>query len=713
MSKVNKKKCTVIIPIYKNLEITKRAIESALPDIKKNKSELILINDCSPTEKMKETLNQIHNENKEFITLITNDKNLGFVKSVNKAFKLVKKTDVIILNSDVITPKNWLTILLKESNKYPLLGTLTPLSNNSTITSFPLPNIGSELLLDFNVDDINNLFKTDLPSVKTHTGVGFCMLIKQKCFEKTGFFNEELFGKGYGEENDYCLRAIKKGFQNYITPNLYCHHVGNVSFGDSSNQMIENAVNILNKKYPEYSIKIQEWILSNPLKSTRIIRILEAAKIKKIPFILSITHSLGGGTQQHINEIIKNSKNAINFILKGFSSKKKSLSLTIYWNDKLIEVFENINLEIILKILNNINFNLIHLHHIIGIPLPVIEWLLKEKSSLINTFHDFYMINGNTNLTDKNGNFAGINSKSSDHLLNQYFKFEDNTKINLLIKKIIEKSSANIFPSNSTLILFEKAYGFIPNARVIPHENIKINSIKKIINKKIKIGLIGAISLEKGACLAEGLAKLSKLDNYFKTKIKYLLIGYSCFPNGYLEKTGEYKNEDLINKIFENDLDGIIFTARWPETFSYTLSTAIESELPIIAPNIGAFPERLSNYPNKLIYSLEDDEKEITQKIINFIPLKNEKIVNTHTLSDFYSDEYYQLSSFNNKKVNYYDLFKLLNSISQKEINSPALSSLKKKIFFASKKIYNNKYLNPLFKKLTKKYINKIANLLR
>ena len=40
---------------------------------------------------MKETLNQIYNQNKEFITLITNDKNLGFVKSVNKAFKLVKK----------------------------------------------------------------------------------------------------------------------------------------------------------------------------------------------------------------------------------------------------------------------------------------------------------------------------------------------------------------------------------------------------------------------------------------------------------------------------------------------------------------------------------------------------------------------------------------------------------------------------------------------
>ena len=221
------------------------------------------------------------------------------------------------------------------------------------------------------------------------------------------------------------------------------------------------------------------------------------------------------------------------------------------------------------------------------------------------------------------------------------------------------------------------------------------------------------LSLEKGAYIAEQLAKLSKLDKFYRKKIKYLLIGYSCLPNGYLESMGEYKNEELINKIFENDLDGIIFTARWPETFSYTLSTAIESELPIIAPNIGAFPERLSNYPKKLIYSLDDDAKEITKKIINFIPLKNSKMIKKHKFSTFYSDEYYKLSSFNNKKINNNDLFKVLDSFTQEEINTPSVSSLKNKIFFTAKKIYNNKYLNPFFNKFNKKYINRIANLLR
>ena len=707
--KKSKYKCTVIIPIYKNVEITKRAIESALPDIKINESELILINDCSPSEKMEQTLNKIKNENKKIIKIISNKNNLGFVKSVNKGFKLAKGKDIVILNSDVITPKKWLTKLLGDSNKYPLLGTLTPLSNNSTITSFPLPNIGSELLLEFDVDEINNLFKEDLPLVKTYTGVGFCMLIKQKCLEKTGFLNEELFGKGYGEENDYCLRAIKKGFHNYITPNLYCHHIGEVSFGESSNQMKEDAIKTIDKIYPNYSKQIQEWILLNPLKESRIIRILEFVKIKKIPLILFITHSLGGGTQTHIDDVIKNSKNSLNFILKGFSPNQESLSLNIYWNDKLIEVFENINADNILNILNNINYNLIHLHHIVGIPSFLIEWLSKLKSPLVITFHDFYMINGNPNLTDKNGNFSGIDSKNSDHQISWFFKFDKN--ISLLVKQIILKSSANIFPSESTLILFKKAFGYIPHARVIPHETVTNNSINLSIDKKIKIGLIGALSIEKGASLAEKLARLSKLDKVYRTKIDFLLIGYTCIPNGYLESTGEYNDDELIKKIIENNFDGIIFTSRCPETFSYTLSKAIETELPIIAPEIGAFPERLANYENKLIYSLVDNEKVIIKKILDFIPLKKRKNIRKHKISNFYLDEYNKFPSFNNKKINNYDLFKELNNISPKKIRSS--SSLKNKLFLTISRIYNNKYLNKVLKKVPKKYTSRIAKFLR
>ena len=41
--------------------------------------------------------------------------------------------------------------------------------------------------------------------------------------------------------------------------------------------------------------------------------------------------------------------------------------------------------------------------------------------------------------------------------------------------------------------------------------------------------------------------------------------------------------------------DAVWFPALWPETYSYTLSAALEAGLPIIAPNLGAFAERLQD----------------------------------------------------------------------------------------------------------------------
>ena len=39
------------------------------------------------------------------------------------------------------------------------------------------------------------------------------------------------------------------------------------------------------------------------------------------------------------------------------------------------------------------------------------------------------------------------------------------------------------------------------------------------------------------------------------------------------------------------------FPGQWPETYSYTLSDAIDAGLPIVATRIGAFPERLEGRP--------------------------------------------------------------------------------------------------------------------
>src|SRR5690606_36684009 len=42
---------------------------------------------------------------------------------------------------------------------------------------------------------------------------GFCLLIRRAVLDEVGFFDEERFAAGYGEENDYCLRARAAGWR--------------------------------------------------------------------------------------------------------------------------------------------------------------------------------------------------------------------------------------------------------------------------------------------------------------------------------------------------------------------------------------------------------------------------------------------------------------------------------------------------------------------
>ena len=81
-------------------------------------------------------------------------------------------------------------------------------------------------------------------------------------------------------------------------------------------------------------------------------------------------------------------------------------------------------------------------------------------------------------------------------------------------------------------------------------------------------------------------------------------------------------NEDLGRLIELERADVIVFPALWPETYCYTLSAAMASGLPIIAPALGAFPERLASYPNALILSWQSSAADWNDAILGFVTPK-------------------------------------------------------------------------------------------
>jgi hypothetical protein len=114
------------------------------------------------------------------------------------------------------------------------------------------------------------------------TAVGFCMALSRSAIEQVGFFDEVLFGKGYGEENDFSLRAVNQGLRNVLCDDVYIAHLGGRSFGPTGLKPDQSSMQRLLSRHPEYLEHVQAFIDSDPL-ATRRNEILQALSLAGVP----------------------------------------------------------------------------------------------------------------------------------------------------------------------------------------------------------------------------------------------------------------------------------------------------------------------------------------------------------------------------------------------------------------------------------------------
>lgn len=618
---------SVILPIYRDIELTRECLNRCLPAIIAEKGRLVLINDASPEAGMQAMLEEFKAQNPRTITLIRNPQNQGFTASVNIGLEVAEGDDVVLLNSDVLTPRNWLQILRKEATRNKHIGTITPLSNNSTITSIPERNVGSDQFLRYDVDIINQAFELELPLVIAPTGIGFCMFISAQCLARVGKLDVENFGKGYGEENDFCQRALKAGFLNALTPNLYCHHIGSVSFGKSTRSRMEKANHTIQRLHPNYHLDVATWIARDQLAPARILRTLQISKQVGRAIVLHINHSLGGGTTKYVNSLLASSSHEIlHIVLNGKRNDKDPLKITFGWPGQ--GAFEEIGVsdnQNALLLLAALGVDCVHIHHLVGVPREIIDWILEENSPPhIITFHDYYLINGNPFLTNSKGEYVGIEASPLDSLLHKTFSHPFSYKSwRDESKRLIQGSDCNIFPSNDTYQHYVKAFSAIPNSQIVAHDNVNALTCNQDQQgrqagntERYQVVALGALSREKGADFIEKTARASKL---LKNSLEFKIIGIAYRKLQFVDQSGAYQDEDLQRLIRVNLSDCIFFASRCPETYSYTLSEAICSGLPIVAPQIGSFPERLRSHPCCLLYDPEISPRELASKIKDFL----------------------------------------------------------------------------------------------
>ncbi|HQA04638.1 MAG TPA: glycosyltransferase, partial [Thermodesulfovibrio thiophilus] len=221
----------IIIPVFNGFHYLNPLFNSIL----KNTNEpynLIIIDDASTDYRVVEYLNKLKETYPGKIILKRNKKNRGFTSSVNEGLR-ISNNNVVILNTDIEVPPGWLYRLMKPIFENPQISSTTPFTNAGTICSFPeflkdnkLPaNIFSE-----QIDEIFSGITLNDCLIELPTGIGFCMGLNKKALREVGIFDEKNFPVGYGEENDWCMRAKNRGFVNVIIPNLFVYHKHGGSF---------------------------------------------------------------------------------------------------------------------------------------------------------------------------------------------------------------------------------------------------------------------------------------------------------------------------------------------------------------------------------------------------------------------------------------------------------------------------------------------------
>lgn len=260
-------KVDVVMPVHGNRTLTLQAIDSVLAASMTVPFELIVVDDASPDAVLSADLRQLADHG--LVSLLVNDTNLGFIRSVNRALLQHPDRDVVLLNSDTQVFGDWLGRLLAVLHGAPAVATVTPLSNSATVLSYPVTlRDNGRSCLDFAALDESCARMNQAP-VELPTGVAFCMAIKRRCIDDIGDFNAAEFGRGYGEENDFCRRAAAKGWANVAATNVFVWHRAAGSFGKERERRTAAALLRLEQLHPGYEAMIGKYIARDPLGAVR------------------------------------------------------------------------------------------------------------------------------------------------------------------------------------------------------------------------------------------------------------------------------------------------------------------------------------------------------------------------------------------------------------------------------------------------------------
>lgn len=272
-------KTSVVIPNFNG----KNLLEKNLPDVLKLSADEFIVVDDASTDKSVEFLVEKYPK----IKIIKNDKNLGFIKSVNTGVKQLVGDLIILLNNDV-TPVLDFTDSIKKYFENPKVFAV----------SFNEPN------WSYAVAAFKNGFLEHSPGPKTNQAhisfwaSGGSAAFRKSIWEELGGF-DEIYEPFYWEDIDLSYRAWKSGFEVWWEPKATVSHSHETTISSHFSKKYINTVSERNRLLfiwknitDEDLIKEHKKFLLKKLKNPRSWKpffqaLLKSGKLKKAKYNIS------------------------------------------------------------------------------------------------------------------------------------------------------------------------------------------------------------------------------------------------------------------------------------------------------------------------------------------------------------------------------------------------------------------------------------------
>ena len=281
--------CDIVVPVHGSLDAADDCLRSVLaytPLL----SRLIVVDDASDGY-VAASLDALAREHPR-LHVVHIATNCGFVRASNRGLAETTAPFVCLLNSDTIVTPGWLEAMIRCAEADPSVAVVNPVSNaavNLTVQLAP----GTDIFTM--AEAVAAFSRRSDPDVVT--AVGFCFLVTRRALEQFGGF-DEIYGDGYCEESDYCMRVTGAGMRVVIADDAFVFHRGGASFGRSRERYLRNR-RIFDERWADrYTVEYGEFIRRNPLAYLRaeLERGLLEEESRPSPWPLEMVRSPAGHT---------------------------------------------------------------------------------------------------------------------------------------------------------------------------------------------------------------------------------------------------------------------------------------------------------------------------------------------------------------------------------------------------------------------------------